>query len=514
MGKTVHGRELPDYIAGWGSVTPFAGLDWQAPATRRHGPPLACRRPGAAKVLTSLAELLRQAGARDGMTFSFHHHFRNGDYVMNMVLAAAARAGLKNLKVAPSGIFPVHAPLVEFIKNGTVTGIDTNYMSGPVAEAVSRGILPTTAVLRTHGGRPRAIAEGSLHIDIAFIAAPTADVGGNITGLSGLAACGSLGYAMPDAYHADIVVAVTDNLVDYPLAPVSIPGTLVDYVVKLDSIGDPQGIVSGTTRITRDPVGLKIAATAADVIAASGLLQDGFSFQTGAGGASLATAYFLRRKMEQAGICGSFIMGGITGYLVDLLEAGLFKRILDVQDFDQRAIQSLAANANQLEISADYYANPHTKGCVVNQLDCVVLGATEIDTGFNVNVVTNSNGEIMGGSGGHADAAAGAKLTIIVTNLLRSRLPIVRDQVTTITTPGETVDVLVTERGVAVNQRRAELRERLRQAGVPVMEIEELKALAEKIAGQPGTVEPASKIVALVEYRDGTVLDVVRQVRD
>lgn len=484
------------------------------PATRRHGPRLACRRPGEAKVITSLEELLRRAGAKDGMTFSFHHHFRNGDYVMNMVMQAAAKLGLKNLKVAASGIFPVHAPLVELIKNGTITGIDTNYMTGAVAEAVSQGLLPTVAVLRTHGGRPRAIAEGSLHIDMAFIAAPTVDTGGNITGLSGPAACGSLGYAMPDALHADIVVAVTDNLVDYPLAPISIPGTLVDYIVKLDAIGDPQGIVSGTTRITRDPVGLKIAATAAEVIAASGLLKDGFSFQTGAGGASLAVAHFLRRKMEQAGICGSFIMGGITGYLVDLLEAGLFKRILDVQDFDQKAIQSLTTNANQLEISADYYANPHNKGCVVNHLDCVVLGATEIDTNFNVNVVTSSNGDIMGGSGGHADAAAGAKLTLIVTNLLRSRLPIVRDRVTTVTTPGETVDVLVTERGVAVNPRRPELRDRLQQAGLPVMAIEDLKVLAEKIAGQPRPVEVGSKIVALVEYRDGTVIDVVRQVKD
>ena len=63
----------------------------------------------------------------------------------------------------------------------------------------------------------------------------------------------------------------------------------------------------------------------------------------------------------------------------------------------------------------------------------------------------------MGGSGGHSDTAAGAKLTIIVTNLVRGQWPIIRDRVHTATTPGETVDVLVTDQGVTVNPRRSDL---------------------------------------------------------
>lgn len=512
MGVTIHGRQLPDYIEGWGEVKPFSGVSWGMPNLLGHAKKLAHFQPRHNKIIASLEDLLKTAGARDGMTFSFHHHFRNGDYVMNKVMLAAQKMGLKNLKIAGSSIFPCHAPLVKLMEDGTITAIDANYMNGPVAEAVSRGVLAAPAVMRSHGGRPRAIEEGSLKIDIAFIAAPAVDRYGNISGVTGTAACGSLGYAMSDAEHADLVVALTDTLLDEPLAPISIPMTQVDYIVVMDAIGDPAGIVSGTTQITKDPIGLKIASLAADAIEAAGILQNGFSFQTGAGGASLATAHFLRKKMERNLIRGSFIMGGITGYLVELLEAGLFSRIYDVQGFDLKAVESLATNPAHLETSASFYANPLTKGCVVNSLDCVVLGATEIDTSFNVNVTTGSNGFIMGGSGGHSDAAAGAGLTIIVANLLRSRLPVVRDKVTTVTTPGETVDVLVTERGIAVNPRRQDIQEKFESCGLPVCSIEELMTKAEKIAGKPKPIELNSQVVALVEYRDGSVIDVIHKV--
>ena len=123
---------------------------------------------------------------------------------------------------------------------------------------------------------------------------------------------------------------------------------------------------------------------------------------------------------------------------------------------------------------------------MANKLDVVILGATEIDTAFNVNVVTGSDGIIMGGSGGHSDVAAGAKLTIVVANLLRGRLPIIVNEVlTATTTPGETIDVLVTERGIAVNPQRTDIKEKLLAAGLSVKDIHELKQLAEQIAGVP-----------------------------
>jgi citrate lyase subunit alpha/citrate CoA-transferase len=505
------GRELPAWIDGYGPVAPFAGAGATVPDLRRHAPLVKAARPGDRKLLGSLEQVFRRIPIRDGMTLSFHHHLRNGDAVVNAVLAAAARLGISRLTVALSSVFPVHAPLVEQIRSGVVAALDTNYLSGPVARAVSQGALERPVILRTHGGRARAIECGQLPIDVAFIAAPAADDEGNLTGVLGPSACGPLGYALPDAEYADWVVAVTDNLVDYPLAPISIPQTRVDYVVQVPSIGDPAGIVSGITRVTQDPLRLELAACAARVIDAAGLLRDGFSYQTGAGGTSLAVTQFVRRIMEARGVLGSFALGGITGDLVAMLEQGLFRRLLDVQGFDLAAVRSIATNPNHLEIGAGLYANPFNRGCAVHRLDCVILGATEIDTDFNVNVVTGSDGIIRGGSGGHSDAAAGARLAIVVATTRRGPLPIVVDQVLTATTPGETIDVLVTEQGVAVNPRRADLADRLLAAGLPVRKIGELKRAA-AAAGHPPPRPTGGRIVALVEYRDGTVIDVVRQV--
>lgn len=462
------------------------------------------------KLLKNLEEAIEKCNLRDGMTISFHHHLRNGDFVLNKVMYEVAKKGIKDITVAASSIFPIHEPLVNYIKQGIVTKIIANYISGPVAEAISRGYLQKPAVMMTHGGRPRAIENGELHIDIAFIAAPTCDDYGNINGVYGRAACGSLGYAVSDAEFADYVVAVTDNLVPYPTCPIEINQTCVDYVVVEDSIGDPSGIVSGTTKITKDPVGLKIAKTAAKVIEASGLIKTGVSFQTGAGGTALAVAAELKKIMKDQGVVGSFASGGITGYIADMLKEGIFKNIFDVQCFDLEAIESFRDNPKHQGMSSDLYANPDNKGCVVNKLDVVILGATEIDLDFNVNVTTGSNGMIMGGSGGHSDTAAGAKLAVVVTTLIKSRIPVIRNRVTTITTPGKSIDILVTERGVAVNPKRQDLYEKLKASGIEVMDIKELKEVAEKITGKPKPIEFTDKIVAIVEYRDGTIIDTVR----
>ncbi|MGI6691584.1 MAG: citrate lyase subunit alpha [Christensenellales bacterium] len=459
------------------------------------------------KLAATLQDALRACGLRDGMTVSFHHHLRNGDHVLNMVLAEAARMGIRGLTVQASAIFDVHAPLIDHIRAGVVTGIETNYMGSRVGRAVSEGILDKPVVFRSHGGRPAAIESGRVSIDIAFIAAPAADRMGNANGLEGPAACGSLGYAMPDARHAGHTVVITDHVVPYPLAPASIEETDVDQVVPVDSIGDPKGIVSGTTQITRDPVGLAIARYAAAVIEHSGLMAEGFSFQTGAGGASLAVTEFLKPAMKRAGVTGSFGLGGITGYLVDMLEEGYFSALMDVQCFDLRAVRSIAQNPRHQEISASRYASPLAKSAAINSLDVVVLGATQIDTAFNVNVHTDSNGYIMGGSGGHSDTAAGARLAMIVAPLFRARLPIVVDKVLCVSTPGSTVDVLVTQRGIAVNPARPDLRDRLRAAGLPVYAIEDLKRMAEKITGVPRDIPPLGRAVADVEYRDGAIID-------
>ena len=465
------------------------------------------------KLVNSIREAVQLAGLKDGMTVSFHHHLRNGDYVLNMVMDTIAQLGIRDLHVNASSVFDAHAPLLEHMQNGVVTNLSADYIAATVGRAISRGILNNPVQFRTHGGRPSDISLGRTPIDVAFIAAPTADPMGNCSGKYGKSACGSLGYAFADAMYAKKVVVITDNLVPYPMQDYSISEDYVDYVVTVDAIGDPKGIVSGTTRITRDPVGLVMASHAAKVIEASGLLTDGFSFQTGAGGASLAAAKFLKDIMLQKGIQGSFGLGGITGYMVDMLRSGCFRSLMDVQCFDLEAVESLRTDPRHQEISAMQYASPSSRSAVVDSLDVVILGATEIDTDFNVNVHTDSNGYIMGGSGGHSDTAAGAKLSMIIAPMFRARLPIVTDRVTCISTPGKDIDVLVTQGGIAVNPTKAELRDRLVAAGLPVVDIHQLKEKTEQITGKPQKLPKGDRVVAEVISRYGEAQDQIYNVR-
>lgn len=465
------------------------------------------------KLVKSIQDVIRTCGLKDGMTVSFHHHLRNGDFVLNMVMAEIAAQGYKDINVNASSLFDVHLPLLEHIENGVVTGISADYIAAGLGRAISKGILAKPVQFRTHGGRPSDISLGRTPIDVAFIAAPTADPMGNCSGKYGKSACGSLGYAYADAMFAKKVVVITDNLVPYPLQDFSISENWVDYVVEVDAIGNPKGIVSGTTQITRDPVGLVMASRAAQVIAHSGLLKDGFSFQTGAGGASLAAAKFLKEIMLKEGIQGSFGLGGITGYMVDMLQAGCFRSLMDVQCFDLKAVESLRNDPRHQELSALQYASPSSRSAVVDSLDVVILGATEIDTDFNVNVHTDSNGYIMGGSGGHSDTAAGAKLSMIIAPMFRARLPIVTDKVTCISTPGKDIDVLVTQGGIAVNPKNTELTRRLKAAGLPIVDIQELKEKTERITGTPRKLPKGDRVVAEVIGRDGTLQDLIYNVK-
>lgn len=460
------------------------------------------------KVVGSLREAISAAGLRDGMTVSFHHHLRSGDYVINMVMNEIAAMGIKNLTVNASSLFDVHAPLAEHIKSGVITKIITDYMSAGLGKYISAGIMEQPVEFMTHGGRPTAIMQGKTPIDVAFVAAPAADCEGSCTGKIGRSACGSLGYAFADAEYAKKTIIITDGLCEKLEEP-SIDGKFVDFVVCADEIGDPRGIVSGTTTITRDPVGLIMARDAADVIKYSGLLKEGFSFQTGAGGASLAAAKFLMDIMLEERIRGSFGLGGITGYMVDMLRAGCFEELRDVQCFDLKAVESIRTDPRHHEIGAFEYASPANGHAWVNSLDAVILGATEIDTDFNVNVHTDSAGIIMGGSGGHSDTAAGAKLAMVIAPLFRARQPIITDRVNCVSTPGKDIDVLVTQYGIAVNPKNEELRDRLIRAHMPVVSIEELKAKAESLCGVPKALEHGERVVAKVIGRSGEVQDLI-----
>jgi citrate lyase subunit alpha / citrate CoA-transferase len=503
------GRAIPDTLPGLNGAPPFAGAWSIAGASRKL---LSSGRP--TKVLDSIDEAIRRSGLESGMTVSFHHHFREGDFVVNAVMAAIAKAGLRDITLASSSLTTIHAPLTALCANGVIGKIYTSGLRGGLADAISRGVMDTPVIIHSHGGRARALLEGSLKPDVAFLGVPSCDLYGNARGWVGKSACGSLGYALVDARVARTVVLLTDGLEEYPAAPASIGQDLVDWVVPVESVGDPRRISVGATRMTRDPREILIARRVVDAMDAIGVIQDGFSFQTGSGGSSLAAVRFLRERMLELDVKASFAVGGITSQTARMLEEGLVGALFDVQSFDLDAAKSLGVNANHFEVDASFYANPLSSGAAVNLLDAVILSALEIDTAFNVNVITGSNGVIRGASGGHSDTAAGSALTIVVAPLVRARTASIVRSVDTIVTPGETVDLVITDRGTAVNPKRKDLKDALDREGFATLDIEELAELAEGITGKPDPVEHGDKLVGIVEYRDGSVIDVIHQIKE
>ena len=470
--------------------------------------------PKESKMLDSIAEAVKKCGIKDGMTVSFHHHFREGDYIVNMVMEEIHKLGVKDLTICASSLGKAHNPIVPMIEDGTITNIQSSGVRGQIGEAISTGKLKGYAIMRSHGGRVRAIESGDVHIDVAFIGAPTCDCYGNMRAVGGKSDCGVLSYAYVDAQYADKVVAITDTLVPYPNIPASISQVNVDYVVVVDEIGNPAKIATGAAKPTTDVRKLMQAEYCTQFVINTPYFKDGFSYQTGVGGASIASTISLGKIMKERGIKMGLGLGGIAGPMCELLEEGLIDKIVDTQDFDLKAIESISKNPNHIEITGSEYANPMNKGAYVNQLDFVILASLEVDTHFNCNVVVDSNGMVTGAQGGHPDTAAGAKCTIVIVPLLQGRTPAICTDVTTVTTPGETVDVVITDYGVAVNPARPDLLECAKAAKLPVKTIEELRDMAYAITGEPEKIKFGDRVVGVIEARDGTIIDVVHQIKD
>jgi len=375
--KTSIGTEIPEFIEkkkGRGRLKPFEGAwtrlqkGWMDEPTVSL--PTKAKMPHVSKMEKDLKTAIEKTNPRDGMTVSFHHHLRNGDAIVNLTIDILAELGIRNITLAASSLTSVHRHLIPYLEDGTITEIWTSGMRDELGTAVSMGKLAYRAVIHSHGGRARAIRTGELSIDLAVLAASAADEEGNATGCQGPSAFGSMGYAIMDSRYAKQVIVVTDNIVPYPCIPVSIEQTNVDYVVKVDSLGDVGKIASGTTRITKKPLDLRLASLCAKVIEHSGFMENGFSFQVGAGGASLAAAKYVNETMKKRGIRGSFLLGGVTSYVVELMEHGLFESVFDVQSFDAAVSTSLLNNSKHIEISSDMYANPFNCGSMINKLDC------------------------------------------------------------------------------------------------------------------------------------------------
>lgn len=513
MTENAAGRLVPDEINGAKAV-PFKGVGKHRPDGRKYGPPIpTCidYPDDNNKVVGSLQEALEKCGLKDGMTISTHHHLRDGDLVSNKIFDIASSMGIKGLTWLPSASFPCNDPVITYLEDGTIDHIEGS-MNGPLGRFVSEGRMKGMAVLRSHGGRVQAIQDGEVKIDIAVLAAPAADSFGNARGTGGPSATGVLGYAKTDYLYADKVIVVTDNLVDLPCFPMEIEGNYVDYVVLVDKIGIPEKIVSGTTQITKSPDRLLIAELTASFLEKSGLLHDGATMQAGAGGTSLAIAVYAHEILRKKGWKFRFGFGGSTKYMVQMLEEGQMGYILDAQAFDLDSVKSIEVNPNHIPYPVFNAYNYHSKGNLTAMMDIMILGATEIDVNYNGNVVTHSDGLLLHGIGGWQNCLH-ARNVIIPVPLFRDRIPVIVDRVTTLCGPGELIDVIITERGIAINPRRQDLIDSVKGKGLPLMTIEELKEMAERMCGKPEKAAVDDRVVAAIKWVDGTVIDAVRKVK-
>ena len=511
--KNALGRMVPETVNGK-KVIPYKGIGKYIPDAFKKASKIRSNAnypSDGNKKLKSLKDALVKAGLKDGQTISTHHHFRNGDLIANQIFMIAKELGVKDLVWVPSASFPCHEPLIPLLEDGTINRIEAS-MNGPLGRFCSEGKMKGTAILRSHGGRYQAIQDGEINIDIAVIGAACADSFGNANGLYGESASGLLGFALADSEYADKVIVVTDNMVDFPCVPWQIQGNHVDYTVVMDKVGIPEKIISGTTKITKSPDRLLLAELTAEFCDKAEIIKEGFSFQSGAGGTSLAVGEFFRKKMIEKGIKARFARGGSNKYLVKMLEEGLVDYILDGQTFDLEGVRSMAENANHVWTSPFTSYNYHGKGNFAGMVDVAILGATEVDINYNANVVTHSDGYLLHGMGGWQNCLF-SKTVILPLPLFRDRIPVVVDEVTTICGPGELIDVIVTERGIAVNPLRKDLLEKVSGSDLPILTIEELKEEAEKICGKPQKPDIGDKVIALINWVDGTTIDIVKQVK-
>ncbi len=462
------------------------------------------------KVVKNLETALKKSGIKDGMTISFHHQLRNGDFVLNKSLETIKDIGIKDVRLAQTAMFSVHKPLIDYIKEGIVTRIEGS-VNGVVGDFISKNNpLKAPVILRSHGGRWSAVKRGELHPNIAIIAVSSADIRGNSTGVIGKSAFGNIAYSQADCWNADKVIIVTDNLVDYPCPFREIYEGLVDYVVEIDNIGDPEKIVSGSLKITKDPMKLGIGKSCVELMDAAGIIKNDMIFQAGAGGISLAALKYLGERLKEKNLVAGCSTGGCTEFIVNMYNEGTLKQVNTCQCFDTVAVD-FVKNHLESQSTIGEYSDPTMKGRNTDLLDTVILGATEVDTNFNVNVNTHSDGRMLHGIGGHQDVSAAAGLTIITVPVFRKTNPIVLEKVTTVSTPGDIIDAVVTNEGIAINPKRKDLIEKVK-GKIEIVQIEKLKEIAYDETGGPQEPDLGDKIIGMTKYFDGSVLDNIYQV--
>lgn len=466
----------------------------------------------------------------DGDVISYPHYYRFGDKGLEMMIKALRKQKKKGIILYANAIFDHTDPwLFEAFRDGTLAGLYGNVYRKFGTHVMAGELLPWVTVGFSHGNRVRKLQTGEVHIKAAFAPVPLADQYGNATGLKGPneQLCGPLGLAAADWEFADYTCVLAGEVSSNLIVPYSLSMEQTDFVVPVDCPGLSSGIGSGTLdldRVRSQPLNARIAENVLNVMKAADIVKDQFSFQVGAG-AGLIVLDSIRTMLKEAGIQAGFSIGGVTSMHVDMLEEGSIRHLLHGQLFEpsRKVIHSLLDNSSHQEITAGYYASVANKECAVNLLDLAVLSALEVDLDFNVNTVC-ANGRIIGGIGGGQDVAAGAGLTIIFLPLATGKkglgFPKIQEQVYTRTTPGDVIDVVVTEEYAAVNPKssspyRDAILENGEKFGLKLLPIEELRQKAADAAQEMGKIPPRPEttddILHAVEWRDGTLLDVIRK---
>ena len=147
------GRDIPEEILKATGKEVFQGVHhFDGHVYKKHGPEVECViNSNGSKMVDSIHDVLVKCGIKDGMTVSFHHHFREGDYVVNMVMKEIHDMGIKDITICASSLGKAHDPLVEYIEDGTITNIQSSGVRGKIGEAISNGKLKGLAIMRSHG---------------------------------------------------------------------------------------------------------------------------------------------------------------------------------------------------------------------------------------------------------------------------------------------------------------------------------------------------------------------------
>jgi citrate lyase subunit alpha/citrate CoA-transferase len=467
----------------------------------------------------------------DGDTISYPHYYRTGDQGLKLVVDKLREKGKRDIKIYGNAFFDHVDPwLMDAVRDGTIGGLYGNPYRKLGTSIVKGELLPWVTVGFSHGNRVRKMQTGEVNIKVAFGPVPMADIYGNANGVMGKDEhlCGPVGLFSADAEYAEVVCLLAGTVSDTLIMPTPISMERVDFVVPVENPGLNSGIGSGTLDMDKaraNPFNAQVGENVTRVIEAADVVQDNFSFQVGSG-AGLLVLENIRNILKETKTQANFSIGGVTSLHVDMLEEGTLRQLMHGQLFEPnpKMFESFLTNHRHHEITTAYYASVANKESAVNMLDLAVLSTLEIDLGFNLNTVC-AGGRIIGGIGGGQDVAAGADLTIIFMPLATGKdgkgFPKVVEKVFTRTTPGEVIDVVVTEEYAAVNPEskssyKDAILERAGEFGVHLLSIEELHQKSLRKALEYGQIPPATEttdeVVHVIEWRDGTLLDVIRRI--